>query len=114
MFGASKLTHKTRCIKRENEAVSAVPETSAPRNFPILFKQNRQRGVYELMKKRFPWVPVLLSALMVGYTSYAIALPHHGKKKSAKIQAVNNFLPFPSFPTGHPVTATNITPSARN
>ncbi|MDR3458936.1 MAG: hypothetical protein P4N60_15925 [Verrucomicrobiae bacterium] len=41
------------------------------------------------MKKQFPW-RLLLAALVVGFISYAMALPSHGKKQAAKIQAVNH------------------------
>ena len=39
--------------------------------------------------KTFPWIPVLLSALVIVYISYAITQPAP-KKKAVKIQSVNH------------------------
>jgi hypothetical protein len=58
------------------------------------------------MKKRFPWVPVLLVVLAVCYISYAMIQPAPRKHKATKIQAVNSVASV-SFTF---ITTTNPTP----
>jgi Zn-dependent protease len=46
--------------------------------------------VHELMKKRFPWVPVLLAVLAVSYIGYAMIQPSPRKHRATRIQAQNH------------------------